>query len=131
MLPRIELDNRSFCLPNARVMRERIPIQSKHRLVRLPLQLEPFSVDVTRLEIDLAIVKLEDGNVAVSIDWDIVWMRWHEWIYHHSVKATIDLLWNVSKDDLQQLLVLGQQWTERQRRAYQVLNFSFKTTRQV
>ena len=105
MLPRIELDNRSFCLPNARVMRERIPIKSKHRLVRLSFQLEPLGVDVTRLEIDLTIVKLEDRNVAISIDGDIVWMRWHEWIYHYSVKATIDLLWNLSEDNLQQVLV--------------------------
>ena len=82
---------------------ERVSIESKHRLVRLSLQLEPLGVDVTRLEIDLAIVKLEDRNVAISIDGDIVWMRWHEWIYHYSVKAAIDLLWNVSKDDLQQL----------------------------
>lgn len=93
---------------------EWISIESKHRLVRLSLQLEPLGVDVTRLEIDLAIVKLEDRNVAVSIDGDIVWMRWHERIDHYSVKATIDLLWNLSEDDLQQVLVLDQQWTEHQ-----------------
>jgi len=94
-------------------MRERVPIQSKHRLVRLPLQLEPLGVDVTRLEIDLAIVKLEDRNVAVSIDGDIIWMRWHEWIYHYSVKAPIDILGNLSEDDLQRLSAFVRQWIER------------------
>jgi hypothetical protein len=28
-------------------------------------------------------------------------MRWHEWIYHHSVEAAIDLLGNIAEDDLQ------------------------------
>ena len=79
---------------------ERVPIQSKHRLVSLSLQLESLGIDVACLEIDLAIVELEHRDVAVSIDRDIVWMRWHEWIDHHSVEATIDLLGNFSEDDL-------------------------------
>ena len=82
---------------------ERIAVQSKHRLVRLSLQLEPLGVGVTRLQIDFAIMELEDGDVAVSITGDIIWMRWHEWIYHHSVEAAIDLLRDVTKDDLQKL----------------------------
>jgi hypothetical protein len=85
------------------VVSERIAIQSEHRLVCLSLQLEPLGIDVTRLEIDLAIVELEDRNVAVSIDRNVVWMRWHEWIYHHPVEAAIDLLRDVSEDNLQQL----------------------------
>ena len=80
---------------------ERVSIESKHRLVRLSLQLEPLGVDVTRLEIDLAIVKLEDRYITVSIDGDIVRMRWHEWVYHYSVEAAIDLLGDFSEDDLQ------------------------------
>lgn len=82
---------------------ERVSIESKHRLVRLSLQLEPLGVDVTRLEIDLAIVKLEDRYIAVSIDGDVVWMRWYEWIYHYSVKAAVDLLGNLSEDDLRDM----------------------------
>ena len=92
---------------------ERIAVQSKHRLVRLSLQLEPLGVDVTRLEIDFAIVELEDGDVAVSIDGDIIWMRWHEWIHHYSVEATVDLLGNLSEDDLQRLSAFVRQWIER------------------
>ena len=82
-------------------MSERIAIQSKHRLVRLSLQLEPLGVDVTRLEIDLAVVELKDRDVAVSIDGYIVRMRWHERVYHHSVEASINLLGNFSENDPQ------------------------------
>jgi hypothetical protein len=85
------------------MMGERVSIESKHRLVRLSLQLEPLGIDVARLEIDLAIVKLKDRNIAVSIDRDIVWMRWYKWIYHYSVKAAIDLLGNLSEYDLQRM----------------------------
>jgi len=86
-------------------MSEWVSIQSKHRLVSLSLQLESLGIDVACLEIDLAVVELEHRDVAVSIDRDVVWMRWHEWIYHHSVEATINLLGDFSEDDLQQLLV--------------------------
>jgi len=95
------------------VVSERIAVQSKHRLVRLSLQLEPLGVDVTRLQIDFAIVELEDGDVAVSINGDIIWMRWHEWIHHYSVEATVDLLGNLSEDDLQRLSAFVRQWIER------------------
>ena len=71
---------------------ERIAIQSKHRLVRLSLQLESLGVDISCLEIDLAVMELERRNVAISVDWNIVWMRWHKRIYHYSVEAAIDLL---------------------------------------
>lgn len=93
---------------------EGIAIQSEHRFVCLSLQLESLSVDITRLEIDLAIVELEDRNVAVSIDGDIVWMRWYKWIYHHSVEAAIDLLRDVTKDDLQHLSAFDERLAGRQ-----------------
>lgn len=80
-------------------MSKRVSIESKHCLVCLSLQLEPLGVDVARFEVDLAIVELEDRDVAVSIDGHIVWMRWHEWIYHYSVEAAVDLLGNFSEDD--------------------------------
>ena len=80
---------------------ERIAIQSKHRLASLSLQLEPLGIDVTCFEVDLAVVELEDRNVAVSIDGGIVWMRWHKWIYHYSIEAAIDLLGNLTEDYLQ------------------------------
>jgi hypothetical protein len=83
------------------VVSERVSIEPKHRLVRLSLQFEPLGIDVTRFEIHLAVMELEDRDVAVSIDGHIVWMRWHEWIYHYSVKATVNLLGDFSEDDLQ------------------------------
>jgi len=83
------------------VVSERIAIQSKHRLVSLSLQFEPLGIDVTGLEVNLAIVELEDRYVAVSIDGGIVWMRWHKRIYHYSIEAAIDLLGNLTEDYLQ------------------------------
>lgn len=93
-------------------MSERVPVQSEHRLVRLSLQLEPLGIDVTRLEIDLAIVKLEDRDIAVSIDGNIVRMRWHERIHHYPVEAAIYLLWDLSENDLQKLLAFDEQCAE-------------------
>ena len=94
-------------------MGEWIAIQSKHRLVCLSLQLESLGVNVTCLEIDLSVVELEHRNVAIAINWNIVWMRWHEWIHHYSVEATVDLLGNLSEDDLQRLSAFVRQWIER------------------
>lgn len=103
-----------FYAPDVRVVSERVPVQSKHCLIRRSLQLEPLGVYVTRFEIDLAIMELENRDVAVSIDGNIVWMRWHERIYHHSVETAIDLLGDDTEDDLRQMSAFKQQLTECQ-----------------
>ena len=93
-----------FDIPDAWVVREGIAIQAKHRLVGLSLQLESLGVDISCLEIDLAIVELEGGDVAVSIDGNIVWMWWHKWIYHYSVEAAINLLRDLAEHNLYETL---------------------------
>jgi hypothetical protein len=83
---------------------ERIAVQSEHCFVCLSLQLEPLGIDISCFEINLAIVKLECRDFAIPIDGNIVWMRWHKRIYHHSVEAAIDLLGDVAEHDLHELL---------------------------
>jgi hypothetical protein len=73
---------------------ERIAVQSEHCFVCLSLQLEPLGIDISCFEI----------NLAIPIDGNIVWMRWHKRIYHHSVEAAIDLLGDVAEHDLHELL---------------------------
>lgn len=82
------------------MVRERIPVQSEHGFVRLPLQFESLGIDVSCLEIYFAVVELENRNVAVSVNWHIVWVRWYKRIDHHTVEAAIDLLGDVTEYNL-------------------------------
>lgn len=48
-----------------------------------------------------ALVKLEDGNVAITVQGNIAFTWGHEGIDHDTVKRAVDLLWYLSQDYLQ------------------------------
>jgi hypothetical protein len=55
-------------------------------------------------------VELECRDVAVSVDGHIIWMWWHERIYHHSVEAAIDLFGNFTEHNLYRTLDRYNDW---------------------
>lgn len=90
-------------IPDARVVRERVSIQTKHSFVCFALELQPLSIDISCFEADFSIVELEGRDIAVSVDRHIVGMWWYKWIDHDTVKAAIDLFWDLPEHDLETL----------------------------
>lgn len=84
-------------------MRERVSIEPEHSFVRFSLELQPLSINVSCLEADLPVVKLEGRDIAVSVDGHIVGVWWHKRIDHDAIEAAIDLLWDLTKDHLETL----------------------------
>ena len=76
-----------------------ITIKPKQRLVRFSFQLESLSSHILGLHINPPVMKLEDGHIAISINWYIVRIWRHKWIAHNAVKVAFNLFWNFAMDD--------------------------------
>jgi hypothetical protein len=86
----IGISSRIHRSANTGVVCKGVAIESKECLVRFPFELIPFRLDISHLHINAALVEAESGDVAITIDWDIVGVGWNEWVAHDAVEGPID-----------------------------------------
>ena len=96
--------------PHTRMMRERIPVQPKQRLVRLPLQLIPLRFNIPHLHIHAFTVEPECGDVAVAINRNVVWVGRNEGIAYDAVKGPINFFGDGAEDAEISYLALESAW---------------------